>query len=153
MRPLAISHFHAADFGDTVSCLGRQLCRVIQTASDLLPAAHWYVADVRLTGARAEDWEPRVPIRIADTAQMLARIAQIQQFESGVFAAVPTEILTPVFRDQELWTDDEDVADLGDAVIEIRAFDTSYISVASADTRLIQRIKDALLGDAHVFAR
>lgn len=145
MRPLAVLHLHAADFGDTVACLGPQLCKVIQSASELLPAAHWYVADVQLTGARAEEWESRVPTRIADTAQMLARIAQIHQFESGVFAAVPSEIATPVFRGKELWTDDEDFADLGDAVIEIRAFDTSYISVSSADTRLIRRIEIALL--------
>jgi hypothetical protein len=112
--------------------------------SELLPTVHWYVADVQLTGSYAKDWESRIPMRIADTAQMLARVAQIDQFESGVFLAVPSEVVTPMFRGRELWTDDEDFAELGDAVIEIRAFDTSYISVSSADAALIQRIEAAL---------
>jgi hypothetical protein len=144
MRPLAVLHLHAADFGDTVACLGPQLYTLIKSVSELLPTVQWYVADVQLTGAYARDWESRVPLRIDDTARMLARVAQVDQFESGVFLAVPSEIATPVFRDKELWTDDEEFADLCDAVLEIRAFDASYISLSSADAALIQRIEAGL---------
>lgn len=71
---------------------------------------------------------------------------KVDQFISGVFAGVPKEIDAPRFRDGGLWSEDhgEDAADLGDSVIEIRAFDTSWIEIASHDGDVIASLCDTL---------
>lgn len=61
--------------------------------------------------------------------------------ETGVFAGVPSSIAQPAFRAGGLWTEDEEAADLGDAVVELRAFDTSFWSIATAAPELATSIR------------
>lgn len=75
---------------------------------------------------------------------MIQSARQVEQFSSGVFVGVPPAIERPTFRDGGLWTEDEEAADLGDAAIELRAFDTSYWSVAAAEPDLIDAIRERM---------
>lgn len=60
----------------------------------------------------------------------------MEQFESGVFVGVPSLVSSPSFRAGGLWTEDYDEADLGDAALELRAFDTSYWLIAALEAGL-----------------
>lgn len=75
---------------------------------------------------------------------MIEAAQRVDQFESGVFAGVPSVIAQPVFRAGGLWTEDEEAADLGDAAVEVRAFDTSYWSIATADPDLAQILRERI---------
>jgi hypothetical protein len=46
------------------------------------------------------------------------------------------------FRPGGLWTEDEEDADLCDALVEVRAFDTTYVSVATNDDAVADRIAE-----------
>jgi hypothetical protein len=74
----------------------------------------------------------------------------VTQFESGVFVGVPSECLNPRFRTGGLWTEDEEDADLCDAFVEVRAFDTTYVSVATNDDAVAARIAEEFVG-THVY--
>ena len=141
MQPAAVSHLRAADFGDATACLGKQVSKIIRKAVQILPDLCWYIADVQTTGLQVPEWQAPSPTRIADTAEMLQLIEKVDQFEAGVFAGVPITIVEPNFREGGLWTEDEEFADLGDAILEIRTFDTSYLTVASTDALLVRRIE------------
>ena len=64
-------------------------------------------------------------MRIVDSAGSPQRAAR--QFESGVLSGVPRTVGRPVFRAGGVWTEDEEASDLGDSVVEIRAFDTTFL--------------------------
>jgi hypothetical protein len=51
-----------------------------------------------------------------------------------------------------MWTEDEEVADLGDAIVEIRAFDTTYISISASDPRIAAHVKKCFVGVQEVFS-
>lgn len=114
------------------ACQGAHLAMIIAEIGLERPDLNWYVADVQVIG------QPFVPCdqdpRLVGGSAELARLAgDVIQFESGVFAGVPHNVRSPTFRTGGLWTEDPDSADLGDALVEIRAFDTSYIVVITSD--------------------
>ncbi len=69
-----------------------------------------------------------------------ARSASTGHHLVRVFVGVSPTTTEPRFRAGGLWTGDSETADLGDALIELRAFDTSYWSVAIADPGLGQQL-------------
>lgn len=142
MRPGKIVRLGPEAFGGQASCLGTHLVGLLRAIEALHPQLKWYVADVQTIGSSPTARREPVPTFVGDTEALIQAAQQVDQFESGVFAGVPESLDDPVFRSGGLWTEDEDAADLGDAVVEIRAFDTSYWSVASADTSLALNIRD-----------
>jgi hypothetical protein len=58
-----------------------------------------------------------------------------------VFVGVLPEHTPPRLRDQSIWTDDDDDADLGDATVEVRAFDTTHILVITSDPKVVESLK------------
>jgi hypothetical protein len=59
---------------------------------------------------------------VGDTQALIRAALNVEQFESGVFVGVRHSLEQPAFRTGGLWTEDEDAADLGDAIVEVRAF-------------------------------
>jgi len=86
------------------------------------------------------------PATIGDSADAVGKVAAVDQFESGVFMGVRPSRTPPQFRDGGVWTEDEEMADLGDAIVEVRAFDTTYVSVASTDHAIRRRLARGILG-------
>jgi hypothetical protein len=58
----------------------------------------------------------------------VARARTAQQYLKGVFLAVPIAVNNPILRDRPI-TDDVPFPSLGDAILEVRTFDTTYIEV------------------------
>jgi hypothetical protein len=136
MQPLKTILLSPIAFGDTTSCLGGQLIVLLRVIDAFYPHLRWYVADVRTTGGSLTSYRQSTPVLTGDTKLLIEAVQNVEQFESGVFAGVPCSIEQPRFRSGGLWTEDEDCADLCDALIEVRAFDTSYWLVAISDPEL-----------------
>ena len=124
-----------------------QLVRLLRLIHALRLDLKWYVADVQTIGPFPVHRREATPILIGDTGALIEVAQRVNQFESGVFAGVPSSIDQPTFRAGGLWTEDEEAADLGDAVVEVRAFDTSYWSIATADANLARTILKRLAGE------
>lgn len=142
MRPRETIHLGPAAFSEETSCVGRQLAELLRAIEELHPNLKWYAADVQTIGPFPPLRRDPVPTLMGDTEAMIQAVRRVEQFESGVFAGVPRSVDRPEFRSGGLWTEDEDAADLGDAIVEVRAFDTSYWFVATTDTELA----DGILG-------
>jgi hypothetical protein len=65
----------------------------------------------------------------------------IEQFFSGVFLLMPADFGEELQK--ESWTEEDEFADLGDAIVEIRAFDTSSYDVYSNDLVLLSLLSKA----------
>jgi len=144
MRPRDIVRLDPADFRSETCCVGEQLVELLRVIQALRPGLKWYVADVQTIGPSPVPRREPVPILIGDTGALIQAAQRVDQFESGVFAGVPSSIGQAGFRSGGLWTEDEEAADLGDAVVEVRAFDTSYWSVATADSVLARNILERI---------
>jgi hypothetical protein len=147
MKPQHFIHLDKTAFpGANVVCTGVQVAAVIKHIVEVEPGLLWYMADLETIGRQFPPGRTPIPQLIGDAASLLDAVTGVEQFTSGVFVGVPRDLAPPSFRAGGLWTEDKDDADLGDAVLEIRAFDTSYVSVATADRALAQHV-------IHAFAR
>lgn len=136
----------AEDFGSTAaSCLGWHIAEVVRAVSAARPSLTWYVADIQTSGYQFPVGGQAIPSFIGGADTLVTMALRVDQFESGVFVGVPDNILYPQFREGGLWTEDDELADLGDALIEIRAFDTTFISVVSNDEALLVAIRKSIL--------
>jgi hypothetical protein len=144
MRPGDVVRLPPAAFGSVMSCLGEQLVVMLQMIQELHPGLEWYIADAHTVGPPPVPRREPTPILVGDTTALIEAAQRVEQFESGVFAGVPGAIAQPAFRAGGLWTEDEEAADLGDAAVEVRAFDTSHWSIATADPNFANMIRERL---------
>ena len=141
MKPSRLLRFeHFGAFNEQARCTGRQVAAIIQLVQDQRPDIVWYAADVQVIGPPLVARRQPEPVRLGDSATTLRAVEAVDQFESGVLAGVPAEIPDPHFRAGGLWTEDDDASDLGDSIVEIRAFDTTCLIIATADNAIANRI-------------
>lgn len=144
-------YIRSKSFQSSVICEGVQIAEIVREIDALLPSLAWYVADIEFYDY-LDDQHPRdpKPVAIGDANALIEFSRSVSQFLSGVFAGVPRGIETPRFRDGGLWSEDtgEEVEDLGDSVIEVRAFDTSWIEVTSRDRDVIGALRDRFGADS-----
>lgn len=143
MRPQYVIHLGLEAFqGATAACEGGQLAHVLEAIGDVRPDLSWYIADVQTIGHSPAERREARPEVVGNTSALIRAVATVEQFESGVFAGVPQQIVRPTFRSGGLWTEDDEAADLCDAVVELRAFDSTYLSIATSDTEIARRITE-----------
>lgn len=131
-----------SDFGVVNSGNGEQLSEIVLAAASTTVELIWYYDDVLTLGHSPFAARSESPRFIGDSLTLARAAQQVGQFESGVFAAVLASVSSPRFRVGGLWTEDELDADLGEALIEIRAFDFSYWDIISRNAELIEAIKE-----------
>ncbi len=139
-QPRHIIHLGPETFHHEAACQGKQLVQLLRLIHHVHPRLTWYVADVQNTGYQLLQRRQSTPASIGDTAALIVAVTDVDQFESGVFVGIPENIAEPKFRDGGLWTEDDDFADLGDAIVEIRAFDTAYWLIATVDAEVMTRL-------------
>lgn len=146
--PSAIARFPPEAFSAAVACTGEQLARLVRSLPGDARPYRWFCADVRTNGPSPFP-AGTAPAEVGDTTtlEMLAR--SVDQFDSGVFFAVPPSVTSPKFRKDPV-TDDEPGADLGSAVLEVRAFDWSYLELAGVDTSLVRDVARAFGRSAEI---
>jgi hypothetical protein len=135
MRPEYVLRFGREAFpGSNAACLGFHVAAVISEIERTISGLIWYAADVKSTGYQFPYGSilGGQPVCVGSSKQLISMASAVDQFERGVFAAVSVAHSIPTFREGGLWMEDAADADLGDAFVEVRAFDASYIEVAVA---------------------
>ncbi len=135
MAPRFIVRIGARAFqGTRVACLGNDVASVLKAAGEVRHDLVWYAADVAALGpSMVSECRPQ-PELIGQTSSVVQACLRVSQFTSGVFAGVPAGIPEPRFRAGGLWTEDSEDADIGDALVEVRAFDTTYIRSTGSES-------------------
>ena len=113
--------------GGRLCCLGSQLASLINIISGELGEIHWYAADVE-ANSFTQLPEGRT-LELVGNSQVLIDLAlRVNQFNRGVFVCYGSRDSTIYARD---WIDTEDPCDmdLGNSILEIRAFDVSFFEI------------------------
>lgn len=142
MQPRDVFLLHPEQFGDKIACREQQLVTLLRVIDEARPGLMWYGADVEAVGPLPMPRGEKIPHLVGDTESLIQAAQRIRQFESGVFAGVPDLPSEPTFRAEGLWTDDDDDADLGDAVVEMRAFDTTYWIVGTTSAKISTSLRE-----------
>lgn len=143
--PLRVLRFDRKAFGSATVCQGRHIAAVVAAIEAVRPGLVWHASDVRCVGEQLLESRGPLPLLVGTSSLLARKASGIEQFQSGVFVGTPSERKVPRFREGGLWTEDDEMAELGDAVVELRAFDTSYISVASSDEAVLNALEHAEL--------
>jgi hypothetical protein len=115
----------STSFGEQVACAGDQVAEVVTLIEAALGPVAWTYFDLRAIGAVKL---PKGNLWTTEEARLFCE--SVQQFESLVLFAIPFGSKAPPRLRRDPRTDDDPRADLGDAVAEVRAFDTTYIEVS-----------------------
>jgi hypothetical protein len=99
----------------------------------------WFVADVCVVYSISplDSYGIHIPKFVGSTQDLLAITNTVNQFEWGIFLALPSEKL-PVQWTREFWADDSPFQDLDGCLIEIRAFDAAYLEIYAADPHILE---------------
>mgnify|MGYP000925797852 CR=1 FL=1 len=133
MIPIWCARFGKAEFARSfVFCEGHHVSSLIRVVEEASPGLVWYASDVLVRGSAFwREFEGPTPRRLGSAAEAIRAAETAEQFESGVLSGVPRNVGRPVFRAGGVWTEDEEASDLGDSVVEIRAFDTTFLLVVT----------------------
>ncbi len=125
---------------DTAECTGAQIAAVMRETEHLTGDLVWFVADAEQNSGMPLPLpiEGRTPMEVGVTAVATAFVETVDQFTAGVFLAVPQQRLPVSWH--EVRTEDEPYRDIGDAIIEIRAFDTSYLLLYAHDEKYLRAV-------------
>jgi hypothetical protein len=125
--------------GERVSCTGRQLSIILNALGALGDNYAWFAADVSANEKLppALSLQDTALFRVGDIREFKEACGQVEQYLTGVFLAVPSA------GENTLWrcafnTEDPPFRDLGKAVLEIRAFDTTYFEVYAVERSLLE---------------
>lgn len=128
---------------EPVECTGQQMAMVLARITEATGPAVWYEADVLAPGPSFNLSPSPVPQQVGSGRDVVQRAQGVDQFEAGVFAAVPVSVRMPRFREHGLSTMDEVDADLADSVVEVRAFDCTFIEVLSSEQAILEAVSHA----------
>lgn len=120
------------------TCLGSQLISLLEKLDILLGECTWYATDVDLNilYPSRPKWDTPLPCCIGNSQALKKQCILVDQFLSGVFLAYPqSKKPSPGIK---FGTEDERFRDMDNAILEIRAFDTSFFEIYSNDKNLLQ---------------
>ena len=128
--------------GQNVCCTGTQLISILKVLENPLAECSWYVVDISTNHPLPGIFKAlHEPIRLGNTSTLIKACKRCDQFLTGIFLAVPDRVKHPTWS-RIFDTLDEPFGDLGPAVLEIRAFDTTYFEIYSSDTESVQMLCD-----------
>jgi hypothetical protein len=124
--------------GQRVCCLGPQLARIVTILTKCLGEAVWYSTDVDFVGQGFP--MPSQNLQLLGRSSRLIELAnRVDQFLRGVFLAVDAKSTSPQFR-KDMDTEDSIDAEPGDALVEIRTFDTTFFELHTQDGKIAEFI-------------
>jgi hypothetical protein len=128
--------------GDAVSCTGKQLAALLDAIAPPIQDCVWFIADLELLGSPTEPrFSSPEPVRYGSTEALRKFIFPVDQILSGVFLAVSNQNVPPTWS-RLYWTDEEPFTTIDDAEIEIRAFDTSYFEIVTANSDVLLELSN-----------
>ena len=134
-----------------VTCLGWQVNKLISLLREVIKDCYWYVGDIGVSGyTPGIDLEKRSRLLYQEASDKVAKyedvdvlqdlISDINQFDLGVFVAVPKNINLNV-DDLKLYTEEDMHMQIKDALIEIRTFDFNYFVIFVSDIKIVEQLK------------
>ena len=132
--------------GKDAACLTEQLVCILQTIEPFIKDVVWYIADLDADRTPPDilKYKECTPKRVGQTGDLILLSQKVHQFLSGVFLALPND--QGDLLNCEYGTEERAFRDMGDAVLEIRAFDTSYYEFYSNNFDLIHKISRNFYG-------
>ena len=128
--------------GEFVSCTGIQLIRILGAIRDFLNDSDWYISDISTNNSVSGLFSienSNLPLKVGNIDKLIQLTTQVDQFLSGIFLCVPSSIQNPTWS-RNFDTEDEPTEDLEDALIEIRAFDTTCFEIYTSNSTWIQSL-------------
>ena len=132
--------------GKDFDCLGEQLVSILNFIYPDVKHGIWYASHVEAVTIPPFilNYTSLSPQRVGPFEEMLTLSKNVDQFLSGVFLLYPTDVGFQL--NFKCHTEDEIFRDIGDALLEIRAFDTSYFIISTNDFDLLHKIARANYG-------
>lgn len=127
--------------GSKVCGLGSQLQLIVESIANRLGDVDWYAADIDVLNAKVLQSSTATQ-RVGRTGALLELLQRGYQFLRGVFIAVDSQIQRPRLR-QLVDTEDPSDTDLGNSLLEIRAFDSTYFEVVTRDFCVVTDLVEA----------
>ncbi|UTR13904.1 hypothetical protein MM221_14980 [Salipaludibacillus sp. LMS25] len=136
-KPAFTLNLQGRDFNEELSCLGRQLTNILISLKDDTKNHDWYIFDI--LGSSEISFLELFPNNtqgfciVHSTNELIDRVKNVIQFESGVFLAI--EKGRKVIWDFDYLPETEEQEGLQHplADIEIRAFDYSFFEIYGND--------------------
>jgi hypothetical protein len=127
-----------------LNCLGQQIKEILELV-ELYPTikdAIWYASDLDSSPIPEciRNFGSFVPKKVGNTRNLITICQNVDQFLSGVFFALNKDFGDHL--DAEFGTEDESFRDISDAVLEIRAFDTTFFEIYTNDYALARKITE-----------
>ena len=129
-----------------VACLGSQLVRILDTINPFIENVTWYASDIdaNIEPAFFSNFKGALPKKIGNTSDLVKLCRNVPQFLSGVFLAFLKD--QGEYLSNKYSTEDKEFRDIGDAILEIRAFDTSYYKIYANNFSVIEKIANEFYG-------
>ncbi|RJF94866.1 hypothetical protein D3874_03370 [Oleomonas cavernae] len=132
--------------GSGFSCTGTQIAAVLDVLLTLPEAAAWtwYAAAIDVFGPPLEPWHtPRFHV-VEAIADLVERIRSVNQLLGGVVIAMPDGSALPEMGD--VTADGVSEKLVGGSVLELHAFDTTWIEVYADRADLLERLAQQYAG-------
>ena len=129
-------------FNADVICLGEQLSSILEVLKKLIGNCTWYMGDIdtNLVGNYSLGFGGYKMKRVGLSDDLIAITNEVDQFMSGVFFAFKEDQGKEL--EGEYSTEDPPFRDFGDAMIEIRAFDTTRFEIYGRDVKVMENISE-----------
>ena len=141
-----------SDFGDTAACLGPQVATVLDALAALpeLSGTAWYAGAFDMIWPEEireplRKYETNEPVPIEDIGSFVPLVRKVGQFLDGVFFSVPAG--QPPLVAVKLLTADGPIEKLvTNAIVQVCAFDTSWIEIGTEDEPMVRNLQLRLGG-------
>ena len=125
------------------ACLGEELAEIVSCIEPYCKEGIWYAAHLDTTSGdnlKIERYTDFHPLKLGTSTELIALAKTIGQFLSGVFLLSPRDQGSELQNDLD--TEGEYFRDLGDAIVEIRAFDTTVYQVYSNCDQILHALAE-----------
>lgn len=125
---------------DQFQCKGYQLKNILCILESFTKDFNWYVTDVLTNTGYVKD----LPIDnlnfVGSTKKLKSIAANIEQFDSGIFIAASKTFNIDKYKLKRFDTDSDPEMHIPEALIEIRAFETTFFEIYTYDQSVIDKL-------------
>jgi len=125
-----------------VTCLGSELIEILNVIHPFVKSNIWYGADIEINGMQPFKWalESSVPRKIGNFDSLVQISQDTEQFLSGTFFALSKDF--GEIWNHQFFTEDSPFRNIEEAVVEIRAFDTTYFEIYSSNYEMMRILSE-----------
>ena len=124
---------------ERVCCTGSQLLEILLVIEKKTKNCDWYIADIDMSTIHdlpLPSIPDGKPLYLGNITKLKNMCKSVNQFYSGIFFAIPKGMEADSSRCFD--TEEPPTSNLGNAILELRAFDTSYFDVYCSQLDIIQ---------------